>query len=68
MVWIILFITVALALSIFVMVKQKRSVKEIGLVVTIVSLGFADWISIFLERKFNPNQLIVNLIDWVVSF
>ncbi|WP_072334573.1 hypothetical protein [Thermoactinomyces sp. DSM 45891] len=65
MIWFILFIAVALTASIFVMVKQKRSTKEIWLYVSIVLLGFADWISIFLERKFNPNHWIAKFIDWI---
>ncbi|MDQ0418900.1 tryptophan-rich sensory protein [Croceifilum oryzae] len=65
MIWFILFIAVALATSIFMMVKQKKSTKEIMLFSTIVLLGFADWISIFLERKFNPNHWIASFIDWI---
>ncbi|GFZ82641.1 hypothetical protein GCM10008018_30600 [Paenibacillus marchantiophytorum] len=65
MIWFIFFIIVALGINIAVMVQKQKSAREIGLFVTIILLGFADWISIFLERQFNPNQWIAKLIDLI---
>lgn len=65
MIWFILFIAVALGISIGAMVNKKKSVREIGLFTVIVLLSFADWISIFLKQEFKPNQLIARLIDWI---
>ncbi|SDZ23157.1 hypothetical protein SAMN05444416_1179 [Thermoactinomyces sp. DSM 45892] len=65
MIWFTLFIAVALTASIFVMVKQKTSKKEITLYVIIVLIGFAYWISLFLERKFDPHHWISRFIDWI---
>ncbi|MBE9918141.1 hypothetical protein G8C92_29520 [Paenibacillus donghaensis] len=64
MIWFILFITAALGISIAAMVRKQKSAREIGLFVSIVLLGIADWISIFLGRKFRPHQLIATLLDW----
>ncbi|MGG1635610.1 hypothetical protein MHH56_19175 [Paenibacillus sp. FSL K6-3182] len=65
MIWFILSVAIALGICISVMVQKKKNAREIGLFVTIVLLGFADWISIFLERQFNPYQWIAKLIDWM---
>jgi hypothetical protein len=64
-IWFILFFAAALGVSIVTMVQKQKSAREIGLFITIVFLGFVDWISIFLEQKFNPNQLIAKLIDLI---
>lgn len=61
----ILFTIAALSVSIVAMIHMKKSIREIGLFVVIVVLGMADWISIFLDRTFNPNRFIASLIDWI---
>ncbi|MDQ0088863.1 uncharacterized membrane protein YcjF (UPF0283 family) [Paenibacillus anaericanus] len=65
MIWFILFIASALSIFIAAMVQKKRSAREIVLFVLIVLLGFAVWISIFLDQKFNLNQWIAILITWI---
>lgn len=65
MIWFIVFIAGAMAGSIVLMVRQQKSARELGLFVTIVLIGFADWMSIFLEKKFNPNAWIARFLDWI---
>jgi tryptophan-rich sensory protein len=64
-IWFILFCAAALSISITAMIQQRRSAKEIVLFVTIFLLGFADWISIFLEQQFKPSRVIAILIGWI---
>lgn len=64
MIWFIFFCAAVLGISIAAMVQTQKSAREIWLYVTVFLLGFAEWISILLERKFNPSHLIAKLIDW----
>jgi hypothetical protein len=66
MIWFILMIAAAMGISITVMVHKQKSAREIGLFTTIVLLGVADWISIFLGQPFNPYLVIAKIIDWIV--
>lgn len=66
MIWFILSIAAAMGISITAMVHKQKSAREIGLFTTIVLLGVADWISIFLEKPFNPYLVIAKIIDWIV--
>jgi len=65
MIWFIIFIVVATVISITIMVQKQMNSREIWLFVVIILLGFLDWISIFLDRKFDPNRVVASLIDWI---
>jgi len=65
MIWFLVVIAGAMAVSIALMVRQRKSARELGLFVTIVLLGVADWMSIFLEKKFNPNHWIARFLEWI---
>ncbi|SCW36644.1 hypothetical protein SAMN04487970_1004120 [Paenibacillus tianmuensis] len=64
MIWFIIFIAVSLGLSTALMIRQQKNAREIGIFVTIVLIGFAEWLSIFLERKFNLNDWITAFFEW----
>ncbi|WP_313638232.1 hypothetical protein [Paenibacillus sp.] len=68
MIWFILLILAGFSLSIALMVKQRKSKREIMLFTVIVLLGVAQWISIFLEHTFKPNQWIIAFIDYIKQF
>jgi len=65
MIGFLLFMATAMVISIVIMIRQNKSTKEIGLFVTIVLLGIAEWISIFLDKKFSPNPWIGSFFDWL---
>lgn len=65
MIWFLIFITVAMVVSIVAMVRKQKTTREIGLFVTIMLLGIAEWISIFLDRKFSPNPWITSFLNWI---
>jgi hypothetical protein len=65
MIWFILFFVAALGICLATMIHKQKSTKEITLFVIIVLFGFADWISIFIDRKIKPNHYIGQLLDWL---
>ncbi|UKS23841.1 hypothetical protein LOZ80_19540 [Paenibacillus sp. HWE-109] len=67
MIWFILFGSLALIISVIIMIQTRRKTKEIIVFAAISLLGFADWISILMDRKFKSTKLIGLIID-TISF
>jgi hypothetical protein len=64
MIWFILFFIIMLGICLFIMVRNRTQTKEMVLFIIIALLGFADWISIFLEHKFKSTKLISIIMDF----
>ncbi|MFF2888318.1 hypothetical protein [Paenibacillus sp. NPDC057967] len=65
MMWFIFMFLVILGGSLTIMIRQRVATKEIVLVTGLLLLGFADWISIFMNHKFKSSKVIALLIDLV---
>ncbi|MEC0210199.1 hypothetical protein ABEX47_34060 [Paenibacillus ehimensis] len=59
----ILCFLVALGAGLAAMLRSHKSLKEIGLFVTLSCLGCIVWISIFLHREINPTRWLGWLLD-----
>ncbi|RAV23255.1 hypothetical protein DQG23_03425 [Paenibacillus contaminans] len=65
MIGFLLFFAAALGVSLTFLIRSKAERKEIFLFVGILFLGFADWMSIFLDHKFKSSKIIANLMEWI---
>jgi hypothetical protein len=51
--------------SFIMMLRKRKSVKELSLFAALSLLSFIVWMGIFLQQKLNPNEWIGRLIDWM---
>jgi len=65
MIWFILLFIVLFGGSLTLMIRQRTEKREIVLVTALLLLGFADWMSVFLNHKFKSSKVIALLIDLV---
>ncbi|REK76740.1 hypothetical protein [Paenibacillus paeoniae] len=65
MIWFIFMFIIMLGGILTIMIRSRTAAREIVLVTSLLLLGFADWISIFMNHKFKSSKIIAILIDWV---